>query len=156
MPFDDFAGSRIDDGRTVRPAARSTMYPLNDVVAQIHRVRPFGHKFHVKGVFVTGRLKSLVPPASPFEKRGANRLRRAAVEIVNDGFYGFAKGGRRISFLEAMPRDEALHDRLAHRCGVIHVGNPEEAAARIVNTRLVAGRGKLHEGMMLADGDRFR
>ena len=79
MAFDDFAGARIDDRRSVRPAARGAMHPLNNVVAQIHQVRAFGHEFDAKGVLVPGGFKRLIPPARTFKQRGANRLGRAAI-----------------------------------------------------------------------------
>src|SRR5260370_26516543 len=54
-----------------------------------------------------------------------------------------------------MPRDKSLEDRLADGRRVIHVTNAEKTRAWIVGPRLVPRRRKLHERVILADGDRF-
>ena len=156
VSFDNFAGARINDTSAVRPAARGAMHPLDDVIAQIHRIGAFGQQFHVERVFVPGSFKRLIPPARALEKRGADGFRRAPVEVINDGFNGLAHGRAGNFFLKAMAGDVALDDGLAYRRRVVHVLDSEEAAARIVSARLVARRRKLHEGMMFADGDGFR
>ena len=55
-----------------------------------------------------------------------------------------------------MARNEAFHDGFGDGGGVVLVVDPEIAATRIISARLIAIGGKLNEGVMLANGDRFR
>src|SRR5207245_4743043 len=55
-----------------------------------------------------------------------------------------------------MPVDKARNHRLADGRGVVQVMQEEKARPRIVDARFISRRRKLHEGVMLADGDRFR
>src|SRR6516165_11944621 len=90
MPFDDFPGTRIDNTCTIGPATGRAMHPLNDVVAQIHRIGTLGQELNPKSVPVAGRFEGLIPPVGTLKKRGTNRLGRSAVEAVDDGLHRFA------------------------------------------------------------------
>ena len=155
VTLDDFARARINHRRAIRPPARRAVHPLNHVVPQVHQVRAFRQELHSKSVFVASGLKRLIPPPRAFEQRGANRLRRSAIQVVHDRLHRLADRRLRIFFLQPVPRDKALHDRFANRRGVIHVANAEKTRPRIVGARLVPRRRKLHERVMLAHRDRF-
>ena len=156
VPLDDFSRARIDYSRAIRPSARRAMHPLDHVVAQVHHVRAFRQQLHAKRIFVARGLKRLVPPARPLQQRRANRLRRAAVQVIHEGLHRVAHRRRGIFFLQPVPRHKPLHNRLADRRRVVHVLDAEEARARIVRPRLVARRRQLHKRMMLAQGDGLR
>ena len=132
------------------------MHPLNQVVADVHGVGVFGQQLHSECVAIAGGFKSLVPPARAFEQRRADGLRRAAVEVVDDGLDGIAHGRAGVLFLQTMPGDEVFFERVAERRGEVAEGFAEVPGARIEEARLVAGARKLDQGMMLADGDRLR
>ena len=102
MALDDFAGTRIDDACAVRPAASGAVDPLDHVVAEVHGVGVFGQEFDAEGVFVAGGFEGLVPPAGAFEEGGADGFGRAAIEVIDDGFYGFAEFCGGIFFLQAV------------------------------------------------------
>ena len=94
--LDDLAGARIDHRCPVGPAARRAVDPLDDVVAHVHGVSVRGEQFDLEGVLVACRRKRLVPPRRAFKQGGANRLRRAGVEVIDDGVHRRAAGGGRV------------------------------------------------------------
>jgi hypothetical protein len=69
---------------------------------------------------------------------------------------GFANCGLGVFFLQTVPRDKSLHERLGHGRGVVLIIDSEIAAARIVGARFIACRWKLKERMVFANGDGFR
>src|SRR6185369_3100950 len=103
--LNDFSGTRIAQGRSVRPPAGRTMHPLDYVVTNVHRVRVFGHDFDTKSVTVAGGFKRLVPPARAFNQSRPHRLRRAPVDVVNNRIDWFTHRGRRIFLLQSMMID---------------------------------------------------
>src|SRR2546430_9215315 len=153
MAFNNLARAWIDYPSAIRPASRRAMNPLNHVVAEVHGIRAFGHQLDAKRALVAGGLKSLTPPTCPFEKHGTNGFRRTAIQVIHDGLNRLAARGRWIFLLQTMSCREALHDGLADRRGVVHVGNAKEARARGICARFVSGCRKLDEGVVLAHGD---
>ena len=129
------------------------MHPLNHVVTHIHRVGVGGHDFHAKSIFVARCLKCLVPPTGPFDQSRTDRFGRAAIDVVDDWFHGFADRCRRIFLLQAMMIDVVLDDGLADRRREIHVLNSEVAGARIVFARMKARTGQFDKRNVFAHGD---
>ncbi len=96
MAFDDFAGAGVGNGAAVRPAARGAVYPVDDIVAHVEGVGVGGQFFHLKGIFIPCRLKSLIPPGGAFHEGRFDGFGRAAVQIIYDGFYCLADFGVRV------------------------------------------------------------
>ena len=148
--LEDFARARINHGRPVGPAARRAMYPLDDVVAHVHRVGVRGQQLDLEGVLVACRRERLVPPRRAFQQRRADRLRRAGIEVVDDGFHGLAACGRRVLLVKAVPGDKTFDERFLDRGGIVRVLDRVVAAAWIKDARLVAGSvGQFDEGLVL-------
>ena len=79
------------DGCPVAPAAGVAVDPLDDVVADVHRVGVGGEDVDAEGAFgPAGGLEGLIPPACAFEEGGADGFGCAAVDVVLDGGDGFA------------------------------------------------------------------
>src|SRR5689334_9854807 len=105
------------------------MYPLNHVVAHVHRVGVGWHDLDPKRVAVTGSFECLVPPTCAFNQSRTHWLRRAAIDVINDRLNRIADRRRRIFLLQTMAADKVFPDWLADRRGKIHVLNAEEAGA---------------------------
>src|SRR5215471_15347315 len=116
------------------------MHPLNDVVAHVHRIDIRWHDFDAKRVAITGSFESLVPPTRAFGQSRTHRLRRAAIDVINDRLNGIADWRRRIFLLQTMTADEVFPDWLADRRGKVHVLNAEETGAGIVFAWRISGR----------------
>ena len=153
VALDDLAGARVLDAGAVAPAARGGVQPLDDVVADIERIGALRHQLDAEGVAVAGGFEGLRPPARAVEQRRADRLRRAAIEVVDDRLDGVADRRRRILLAQAVPHDEPLDQRLGHRRREVGPGRPERAGARIERQRLVARLRQPHEGVVLLHGD---
>ena len=117
VALDDLARARIGNRIAVAPAARRTVDPRDRVVAHVHRVGAFGHDLDLEAVAEAGGLERLVPPARAFDQRGPDRLRRAAIDVIDDRLHRIAHRRRRIALLDAMAADELLAHRLAERRG---------------------------------------
>ena len=156
MPLDNFSRARIHHSRSIRPATRRTMHPLNHVVTQVHQVRAFRQQLHAKRIFVSRRFERLIPPPCSFKQCRANRLRRAAIQVVHNRLNRLTHRRSGISFLQPVPCSEPLHDRLAHRRRIIHIRNAIKTRTRIVGTDLVTRWRQLYERVMLAHCNRRR
>ena len=131
------------------------MDPLDHVVADVEQVGAFGQQFNPERVDVARRLERLVPPAGSVEQRGADRLRRAPVQVVDDRFDRFAALGPRVTLLEPVTVDEAGLERLVDRSRVVEVTRRVEAGPRIRAARLVTGIRERNEGVAEPHGHRF-
>ena len=161
MAFQDLARSRVHDRRTVRPAPRRAVHPLDDVVAHIHRVGARGQHLDTIGVAVAGRLECLRPPARTVEQRGSHRLRCARIEVVDNRLDGLANLGGRVHFFEPVPAAEIAYQRLTDRRGVVEeptrvVAQADDAAARFVGQRFVAVVRQADKGMVHVDSQCIR
>jgi hypothetical protein len=56
----------------------------------------------LKSVAKSGGFVSLIPPRRPFDEGILNLLRRAAVNVINNRFDGFANRRVRVFFLKTM------------------------------------------------------
>ena len=137
MPFDNLAGTRIPHATAVRPATGRPVYPVYNVVTNVHWVCVFGQNFYLKGIFVSGSLKGLVPPFGAVDKRGANRLRCCGIDIVNDRLNCLADCSFRVLFLQAMAGNIAFEQRLGNWSGVVLITNSTKTGPRIMSARLV-------------------
>ena len=109
--LDDLAGARIGDAAAGAPAARRSVHPVDDVVADVERADAVGQHLDLKGVAVACRLERLVPPARALDERRADRLRRAGIDVVDDRLHRLADRGLRVLLLQPVPRDELLRHR---------------------------------------------
>ncbi len=128
------------------------MDPLDDVVANIHRVSAFGKQIDAEGSRCpSGCLECLVPPTRALDQRSANRLGCAAIDIVLDRSDGLAVGRTAWIFLdEAVTKNEALCNVVTKRCRQIAERGREVACARIERTRGESRRRKRDEGVTFA------
>ncbi len=149
--LDDLAGARIRDRGAVAPAARRAVHPVDDVVADVERVRVLGEQLDAERVPVPRGLERLVPPARAVEKRRADRLGRARVEVVDDRLDRLAHRRVRVLLLQPVTRDEALRHRLLDRRRVVLVRDREVAGARVEEAGLVAVVRELDERVVHAD-----
>ena len=83
------------------------MHPLDDVVADVHRVRIFRQQPHLECILVTGRLECLVPPGGTLHQRRANRLGCTAIDVVDDRLDRFTDVRGRILFFKPVPSPES-------------------------------------------------
>src|SRR5262245_51619639 len=97
------------------------MDPGDRVVAHVHGVGAFRHHLDLKGIAKSRGLERLIPPTGTFDQCGPDWLRRAAIDVVDDGPYRLAHRGGRIDLLEPMTANELLAHRLAERGGIVHV-----------------------------------
>ena len=155
VPFDDLTRARVRDRSAVGPAARRSMGPVDHAVADVHRVRAFRKHFHAKGVDETGRLESLVPPPRAVEKCFSDRLRHAAVEVVQDRLHRPGSCGARVAFQKPMPRRPPYGQTFIDGYRVVVELGPEDADARIRFAWLEVVVRELHQRMMLAERHRF-
>jgi hypothetical protein len=135
------------------------MHPVDDVVADVHRVRVRRQHLHLERIAEAGRLERLVPPGRALDQRAANRLGRAVVHVVDDRLHRLGHGRRRVLLLQPVPHDPALLDRVGDRGRVVVELDAEHADTRIDHARRVAARAErrqLDEGMMLAQRHRLR
>src|SRR2546428_2715603 len=121
------------------------MTPLDHVVTNIHWICVGGHHFDPKRVSVARSFKRLVPPACAFDQSGANRFRRAAIDVINDWFDGFTHRRRRVFFLQPMMIYITFDDWLTDRRREIQVLNSEVSSPRIVNAWPESGRRQLNK-----------
>ena len=131
MTLDDFARARIDHRGAIGPAAGLAMHPLDDVVAHIERMHPFGQDLHAEGVFIAGRLERLGPPVSAFDQGIADERRRAAVEIIDDGLDHRAALGTGVNAFQPVPHGIAATHGFAERRGHVVEVDTETAGAFI-------------------------
>jgi nucleoside 2-deoxyribosyltransferase len=83
----DLAGARIGQRIPVGPAARGAVHPGDDVVADVLRVHAFRQQLDAVGILEAGFLEGAGPPRCAFNQRRTHRLRRAAVDVVDDRFF---------------------------------------------------------------------
>ena len=145
VPLDDLTGARVRDNVAHRPPARRPMNPLDHIIAYVHRIGICRQHLHPESIDEAGRFKGLGPPASAGKERGADRLGRGRIEVINDGLHRLAERGRRILLLQPVPRDELVLKRSAQRGRIIRVAEREVTGARVVGPRDEAGRRKLHK-----------
>ena len=141
VPFDDLASAGVGHRRSVAPAARGSVDPLDHVVADVERVRSRRQHLDTEGILEAGPLEGIVPPARTVEQRGPHRLRRPRVEVVDDGLDGLADIRARVLLLEPVTADQPPLHPLAEGSRVVSIGHAEIAPARIGVARLVAGIG---------------
>ena len=100
----DLARAGIDHRVAVRVPAGPPVRPVDHVVADVLRVYPLRKHPHLESVDEARRLERLIPPRRAFDQRGANRLRRSGVDVVDDRLDRPRHRRVRIDPLEAMPR----------------------------------------------------
>ena len=142
MPLKNFSAARIEDGRTVGPAARRTMHPLNDVVANVQGVCAVRQHFDLKRILVSSRFKGLVPPAGALQQGRTYRLRCAAIQVVNYGFDSLAKRCRRVFLLKAVAATKINDQVITNRRCIVRkaagiVAQTNDATARIISQWLI-------------------
>src|ERR1043166_171431 len=125
------------------------MHPLNHVVTNIHWIDIRWHHFDTKCIFVSNRSKRLIPPTRSFNQRRTNRLRRSAIDVINNRLHWFTDCGVWILLLQTMPSDETFRDWLLDWRRKIHKRNPGETSTRIKYARLETWPGQLHKRMSL-------
>jgi len=89
------------------------MYPLDNVVANVHGIGALGEHFNPKRILETGGFKRLIPPACTLNQRAANWFRRAAIDVIHDRLDRLANRRCGILLLQAMSRDDSQVQRLA-------------------------------------------
>lgn len=158
VSLDDLARARIFDGLAVAVAAGEALDPLDDVVADVHRIGISGKDVYAKGVGrPTGGLEGLVPPARAFDQGGADGFGRAAIDEVLDRSLGdTAVGTTWVLLEEAMADDELLVERGAERNGVVAEAGGKVSGAGVEAARGKAWTGKGDEGLVFVDGDGAR
>ena len=132
------------------------MHPLDDVVAHIERMHPFGQDLHAEGVFIAGRLERLGPPVSAFDQGIADERRRAAVEIIDDGLDHRAALGTGVNAFQPVPHGIAATHGFAERRGHVVEVDTETAGAFIGLADFIAICGQGHEGVVDRQRHRFR
>ena len=154
MSFDDLPGARVGYGAAVGPAAGGAVYPVDHIVAHVHGVCALGEYFYLKGVLIAGGFKCLVPPACPFYEGRADGFGCAAVEVVHDGFYGFAELGFRVFFFQSVAHDKAPYERLVYGGGIVGETHGVEAAAGVIGPGGILLVGEFDKGVVHAHCDR--
>ena len=157
VAFEDLARARVDDRVAVRPAARRPMHPLDDVIANVERVRVLGEHLDAKRVAIPGGFERLVPPARAFEQCASHGLGRPGIEVVDDRLDRLADLGRGVDFLEpvtdaVIPLQRVADGRCIVRESAVAVGNAEDARPRIERQRLVALVRQANERVMHVHG----
>ena len=115
LSLDDLARPRIGHRLAVTPPARRTVYPLDHVVADVHRVRALRQHLHLPRILESRRLKRRRPPPRALHQRCANRLRRPAIHVVNQRLNRLAHFRIGILLDQPVPRNQSLIQRLAQR-----------------------------------------
>src|SRR5260221_14555159 len=132
------------------------MHPLNYVVAHVHWIRAGRHQLDAKRISVTGGFEGLVPPARAFNQCRAHRLRRAAIDVIDDRLDGIAHRSRRILLLQPMMAEVVPGDGFADGRGKVHEANSRVPGARIVCARLETRRRQLDKRDVLSNSNGLR
>jgi hypothetical protein len=111
---------------------------VDHVVADIHRVDALGQQLDAVGVLEAGLLEGAGPPGRAGDQRRAHRLRRTAVDVVDDRLLDGADGRRRVGLFQAMPHLPVHVDAAGQRRGEIEVADIEAAGIRMISTRTPA------------------
>ncbi len=158
VPLDDFASARIDHRTAIAPAARVSMHPLNDVVANIHGVCVGRQQIDTEGTpRPTRSLKRLVPPARAFHQGGTDSVGCATVHIVLNRRLCFAVAYASGFFLlQPVTDDELLIEGFTQWRRIITICVRKVARAWIEAPRRETRTGKLDERLMLANRDGMR
>ncbi len=128
------------------------MHPLDDVVANIHRIGARGQHLDLeRSGRPAGGLERLIPPCRAVDQRRADRFGRAAIDVVLKRVLRLTGSSAVGIFLdEAVAHDELLIERVAERRGVIPIHEIEVAGAWIVAARQESRTRQLDEGLMFA------
>ena len=153
MAFDDLARARIRDGIAIGPSTRGAMHPLDDVVADIHRVSIRGQDFDAKCVAVSGSFERLVPPARAVKQCGTHGFWRARVHIIDDRLDRLTDRSRWVFFLQTVADDEPLFNFFSDGRAVVCEHMVDEPATGIERARLVVAIRQLNERVVFAYGD---
>ena len=156
VSFDDLPGARIGDRLARRPAARGAVNPVDDVVADVHRVGVGGKHLHLERIRKSGGFKRHRPPGGSFDQCTPDRLRRSVVDVVDDRLDRIRHCRARVLLLEAMTRNPASLERGGERRAVVRELDPEHADSRIELPRLVPGLRKRDERVVFADRHELR
>ncbi len=84
LALDDLAGTGILDDLAVGPAAGRAVDPVDDVVPNVERIRPFREHLDPEGVDVTGSIKRFAPPGCALEQGGSNRFGGGGIDVEGD------------------------------------------------------------------------
>ena len=99
--LDDLSRAGVDERRPDRRARLGAVYPLDHMVAGVHRVHVRGHVIDAEAVDEPGRLEDLVPPHPADLEGRAVWLGHGRIEVVDDRL-----------------------DRLAHLCRGVGLDQP--------------------------------
>ena len=100
------------------------------------------------------RSNASLPPLHALQRRGANRLGNAAVDVVPDRLLDRRVRIVRVHALEAVARRPAHLRAAPGSAGVILERHAEEPDARILRARVKPGVGQLEKSQMLAQRER--
>ena len=148
MAFEHFARARVRHTAAIGPAACLAVDPLHGVIANIERVGIFGQKLDAICAFPACRFKSIFPPARAFDKGRANRLRRAAVDIKDNGFDDIAV----LAPGQAVAPRKTGFNVIRQRRRIIIMHTLYRARARVRDTRRIAVFWQADKTMMLDEG----
>jgi len=140
--FDDLARARVAKRASDRPAALVAILPLDDVVASVHGVHALGQILDPEATLESGAVECVDPPADALFRRGSERLRNSAVDVVDEWVPDRTARIRGIHALEPMARDPALLERLLNGLRVVLENDAGEPDPRVERARFVAGIGK--------------
>src|SRR6185437_15818158 len=144
--LDDLARARVGDRLPVGPAARGTIDPVHDFVADIERIGACRKHIDLERILEPGIVERLGPPAYALLKRRPHRLGRASVDVEDDRLLDRRTGGGRIDLLEPESPSEVVHDRLTERRGEIDLLKPDRVAVRVLALD-IAGLGERDQRM---------
>ena len=132
------------------------MNPLNDIVANVHRIRALGKFLDVEGILEADCLECFIPPFRSIDQCRLDWLRDAWIDVVDNGFFCGAADSTWIALLEAVASDELFADWFSNGgCVIEEAGADEGASSWIELSGNVVGIWELNEGMMQADSDRI-
>ena len=124
---------------------------MDHVVSDILSVCAGRQLSDLKSIYETGSVKSLIPPARPFDQGGFDWLGRAGVDVVDDRLHGLGSGGIRILFLQPVPGYQPDLQVFVNACTVILNGRSISADARVCQTNPEIVIRQFHQGMMLPE-----
>ena len=153
--LDDLAGARVGDRLAVGPAAGGAVHPVDDVVADVQGVGALRHDLHAIGVLEAGGLEGLGPPAGALLQGRADRLRRGAVHVVDDGLLDGGDRLGRVGLLQSEAMRQAHGDVLVQRRGIVIDDGIEAPRARIEDPRDVARLRQLDQAVAHGERDQL-